>query len=403
MVPAGAGFFVRPEAVDGLAALVRKQGDGAGDFHQAFRNTIVHGGRTGDDGEGLLALIWPKLDGWQHNTGNHLGIAFSSGVSAGDALHCAAVWYRNTERAEVEDLDRQLQQLGVERVGRDEVRDPASAGTFREVAPVNYPGPSPEEIDNPDWWPVKAQKLGEEIADLGGTLGDVAGFVEDITGVDIFHLAALAVIGDWKALQEQAVLFRDTESGFADIAANINQGRYGIQDQWTGRAADGAKDWLDEYHTACLDLSGYCGAAGDAIEGLAKAAYHLMQDLKHGLGALIDILLLIYTKGATAAAKSGKNIVGFILDVIDALAEGKKLFGIIGGDVKQLLALVAAAIDQTGVIRATISAILALAHQFELGWGIADATRATARDIQLPSWPFTYDHPHADCGQGARV
>ncbi|MFC9253621.1 hypothetical protein [Amycolatopsis thailandensis] len=403
MVPTGPGFFVRPEAVDGLAGLVRRQGDGAGDFRQAFRNTIVHGGRTNDDGEGLLARIWPKLDGWQHDTRNHLGIAFGSGVSAGDTLHCTAVWYRDTERATAEELDRKLQEIKVERVGRDEVRDPSSAGTFREVAPVDYPGPSPEKIDNPDWWPVKAQEAAEEILDLGGTLGDVAGFVEDITGVDIFGLAARAVIGDWKALQEQAVLFRDTESGFAGIAANINQGRYGIQDQWIGRAADAAKDWLDKYHEACLDLSGYCGAAGDAIEGLARAAYHLMQDLKHGLGVLIEILLLIYTKGAIAAAKSGQKVVGFILDVIDALAEGKKLFGLFGGDVKQLLALISAAIDQTGVIRTTISAILALAHQFELGWGIVDATRATARDTELPSWPFTYDHPHANCGQGARL
>lgn len=403
MVPAGAGFFVRPEAVDGLAGLVRKQGDGAGDFHQAFRNTIVHGGRTGDDGEGLLALIWPKLDDWQHNTRNHLGLAFSWGVSAGDTLHCTAVWYRNTDRATAEELDRKLQEMGAERVGWDEVRDPASAGTFREVAPVDYPGPSSEKIDNPDWWPVKAEKAAEEIADLGGTLGDVAGFVEDITGVDIFHLAARAVIGDWKALQEQAVLFRDTESGFADIAANIQQGRYGIQDQWIGRAADAAKDWLDKYHAACLDLSGYCGAAGDAIEGLARAAYHLMQDLKHNLGALIDILLFIYTKGVTMAAKSGKNIVEFIVDVIDALAEGKKLFKLLDGDIKQLGALLASVIDQTGLIRAGISTLLALRHRFELGWGIVDATRATARTIELPSWPFTYHHPHADCEQGARV
>ncbi|GAB3721665.1 hypothetical protein GCM10027598_35610 [Amycolatopsis oliviviridis] len=403
MSPVGAGFFVRPDAVDGLAGLVRRQGDGAGDFKQAFRNTIVEGGRTNDDGEGLLARIWPKLDGWQHDTRNHLGIAFGTGVSAGDALHCASVWYRNTTRAKVEEMDGMLPEVKTERVGRDEVRDPASAGTFREVAPVDYPGPSKEKIDSPDWWPVKAGAMVEEILDLGGALGDVAGFVEGLTGVDIFQVAAGAVIGDWKALQEQAVLFRDTESGFAGIAANINQGRYGIQDQWIGRAADAAKDWLDKYHQACLDLSGYCGAAGDAIEGLARAAYHLMQELKHGLGALIDILLLIYAKGATAAAKSGKNVVGFIVDVIDALATGKKLIGLINGDVKQLAALVMAAIDQTGVIRITVSAILALSHEFELGWGIVDATRATARNTELPSWPFSYGHPHADCGQGARV
>lgn len=245
------------------------------------------------------------------------------------------------------------------------------------MAPVDYPGPSSEKIDNPDWWPVKAEKTAEEIVDLGGALGDVAGFVEDLIGVDIFHLAASAVIGDWKALQEQAVLFRDAESGFSYIAANMQQGRYGIQDQWIGRAADAAKDWLDKYHEACLDLSGYCGAAGDAIEGLARAAYHLMQDLKHGLGALVDILLLIYTKGAVMAAKTGKDIVGFILDVIDALVEGKKLFKLFGGDFKQLGALLAAAIDQTGLIRTTISALLALAHQLELGRGIGDAVGAT--------------------------
>lgn len=400
MVPAGAGFFVRPEAVDGLAGLVRKQGDGAGDFQQAFRNTIVRG----DDGEGLLALIWPKLDDWRDNTRNHLGIAFNWGVSGGDALHCAAVWYRNTDRAKVAELDRQLREIGGERVGRDEVRDPASAGTFREVAPVDYPGPDPAKIDDPAWWPVRAEKAAEDIVDLGGALGDVAEFVEDITGVDIFHLASRAVIGDWKALQERAVLFRDAESGFADIAANIHQGHYGIQDQWTGRAADAAMDWLDKYRTACLDLSGYCGAAGDAIEGLARAAYHLMQDLKHGLGALIDILLLIYTRGSTAAAKSGKKTVEFILEIIDAIAEGKNLWAVfIEGDAKQLVALVMAAIDQTGAIRATISAILALAHQVELGRAIGEATGAAARNVELPSWPFTYDHPHADCGQEVRV
>jgi uncharacterized protein YukE len=400
MAPAGAGFFVRPEAVDGLAGLVRKQGDGAGDFNQAFRNSIVPSG----DGEGLLALIWPKLDGWQHNTRNHLGIAFNWGVSGGDALHCAAVWYRDTDRAKVAELDRQLREMGVERVGRDEVRDPASAGTFRQVAPVDYPGPDPEKITDPAWWPVKTQKTVEEIVDLGGALGDVAGFIEDLTGVDVFQLAARAVIGDWSALQEQAVLFRDAESGFADIAANLNQGRYGIQDQWTGRAADAAKDWLDKYHAACLDLSGYCGAAGDAIEGLARAAYHLMQELKHGLGALVDIVLMIYTRGAATAAKSGKKNLEFILEIIDIIAEGKNLWKVlIKGDAKQLVALVMAAIDQAGVIRTIISSILALAHQFELGRAIGEATSATARNIELPSWPFTYDHPHAECGQEVRA
>ncbi|KZB84112.1 hypothetical protein [Amycolatopsis regifaucium] len=386
--------------MEGLAGLVRKQGDGAGDFQLAFRNTIVRG----DDGEGLLALIWPKLDEWRDNMRNHLGIAFNWGVSAGDALHCAAVWYRGTDRAKAAELDLQLRELGVERVGRDEVRDPASAGTFREVAPVDYPGPDPAKLTDPAWWPVRAEEAVEEVVGLGGALGDVAGFVKDLTGVDIFHVAASAVIGDWKALQERAVLFRDAESGFADIAANIHQGQYGIQDQWTGRAADAAMDWLDKYRTACLDLSEYCGAAGDAIEGLAKAAYHLMQDLKHGLGALIDILLLLYTRGSAAAARAGKKNVEFILEIISIIADGKNLWKVmIDGEAKQLVALAVAAIDQTGALRAIVSAILALAHQWELGRAIGEATGATARNIELPSWPFTYDHPHADCGQEVRA
>ena len=69
-----------------------------------------------------------------------------------------------------------------------------------------------------------------------------------------------------------AVLAADAGAGFDNIGANINQGRFGIQQPWTGEAADQAKNWLTAYHSSVIQLGHYFQGASQAIQALAQDA-----------------------------------------------------------------------------------------------------------------------------------
>jgi hypothetical protein len=405
---AGQGFAVDPGAVRGLGDLVLRAGAGADDFREWFDRVLSGGGGTDTErGEGFLANAWPKLDEWQRTAMSQTRTAAGLAEGGGRELHCVAHWYLVVDRAAAELLDRLNPEPDAARIPPDEVVDPGAAASFRDAVPAGYNGPDPAQIENPDWWPVKAEKMAEELGGLGGSLGDIAELIKILSGSDkdFITMIADAVVGDWTVLQQQAVLYADAAAGFANIATNINQGRFGIQEPWHGEAADQAKNWLTAYHSSVTQLAHYFQGASMAIQALARIAYHYMQEIRHLVSAAIDIALLILTKGKSLALRRGLSLAEVISEALAELGRGVDLVNFLkDGDLMALVQLIISLSDVVSLIQTAISALLGLAHQFEKERAIEDLLETTIAMGDPPQWPESYEHRDADCpAKGRKV
>ncbi len=399
-MPSGQGFFVEPDAVRALGELVLRAGAGADSYRRWFDRVLSGGGGFDTErGEGFLANAWPKLDEWQREGMSQSRFAADLGGQVGHRLRCVAQWYRVTDLEQARLLDQLNPEPDAPPVPAGEVRDPGSAAAFRDAVPVGYGGPDPAQIENPDWWPVKAEQEAEEILDLGGTLGDVAELIKTLTGADkdFITMIAEALAGDWSVLQRQAVLYADAAAGFENLAANINQGRFGIGRPWAGEAADRAKNWLTVYRASLLQLAHYYRGASQAIQALARIAYHLMQDIRHFYSAAIDIALLILTEGKSLEVKRGIRLVDTIAKIVTELSRAKDLKDFLDGDLLALVHLVMSFSEVVSLAQTAISALLGLAHQFAREDAIDDLLESTFGMGEPPRWPESYEHRDAKC------
>ncbi|MFK0246872.1 hypothetical protein ACIQUM_19400 [Amycolatopsis azurea] len=393
----GQGFSVEPAAVRGLGDLVLRAGAGADTYHEWFARLIV----AADGGEdNFLSIIGSKLDEWQRTALTQLRFTTDMASAAGHELRCVAHWYTKVDAQAAELLDRINPEPDAARIPADEVRDPVGATLFRDAVPVGYGGPDPDRITDPDWWPVKAEKEAEELYDLGGSLGDVAELIQLLTGSDKDFITIIAelIAGDWSVLQQQAVLYSDAAAGLDDIAANIDQGRFGIQEPWSGEAADRAKNWLTGYRASVVQLARYFRGASLAIQALAKLAYHLMQEIRHGYSSAIDIALMILTKGKKLGLEKGIGVAEVISNVLAELGRGGKLVDIFkDAKLRDIIQLVLSFDEVVGAIQTLISAALGLAHQFAGERAMDELLEALKAMGDPPQWPEDYEHRDAEC------
>ncbi|MEU9691913.1 hypothetical protein [Amycolatopsis japonica] len=397
----GQGFSVEPAAVRALGDLVLRASAGADSYRQWFDRLLGAGaGFDTERGEGFLAAAWPKLDLWQRTALSQSRFAADLAASGGHELRCVAHWYGVVDARAAELLDRLNPEPDAARVPADEVRDPVGAASFRDAVPVGYGGPDPEAVTDPAWWPVKAEQERQELLDLGGSLGDVAEVIKILTGSDKDFITMIAdlLVGDWTVLQEQAVLYNDAATGLENIAANIDQGRFGIQEVWAGEAADRAKNWLAAYRACVLQLAQYFRGACRAIQALAKLAYHLMQEIRHGYSSTIDIVLMILTKGRKLGLERGLRVVDVISEVLDEIGRGGKIAKIVEDrEIRDIIHLILSFDEVVGAIQTLISAALGLAHSFAGQKTLDELLEATIAMGEPPQWPEDYEHRDAEC------
>ncbi|RZQ60251.1 hypothetical protein [Amycolatopsis suaedae] len=395
------GFSVEPEAVCALGNLVARAGDAADTYRVWFDRVAGDGsGQDTEHGEGFLAQIWPKLDEWQEMSQSLARSAVGLAGTAGTELCCAGCWYSAVDKRVAERLDGIHPEPDAAPVPPDDVPGPGEARKFRDALPVGYAGPDQHKLEDPSWWPVKAWKEAEELTGLGGSLGDVAALIKVLTGSDKDFIEMLgdALVGDWSVLQKQAVVYADAAEGFGKIAVNIKHGQYGIQEPWTGEAADRAKNWLAAYHSAVTQLAQYFDHASQVIQALAQTAYHLMQTIRHSVSAAIDIALLILAEGKTIALKSGEDLVEVIQHVLASLGRGGNIIEFLENrDLVQLVHLVLSFLDAFGIAQTAVSTLLGWGHQIAMGEASARAAGITIAAAEPPRWPEFYEHRDAEC------
>lgn len=366
-------FRADPAAIGKLAALLERAGSAAG-ICAATANSGPNAA-----GEGLLGNLAAPLDRWQALCLANSRRAESLAHACDTTLVAAAKLYRETDKAAAEKADRSYPDALSERVKPDDVTDPGTAAQFTDIenASLNprtnepYPWSFQPSEDAFGGWNIELQRIADKIAGGAAISGPVRGLLTKVVGVDLLALVEKLVAGDWDALLAQGMAFEDIGTAFKRIKQNVDRGRYGIQEAWTGHAGEAARAWLTDYSYACAAHAKFCTEAGWKIKNFARAAYDAMQALDIALEGLLDAL------------------VGKVLKLGKALELG--LLGIVGlADGESLRQAIAGILAEVSPLRSAIDALTALAHT------VASISELVAGngEIAAKSWPGEpYKHP----------
>lgn len=366
-------FTADPAAIAKLGALAGRAGHAAGLY--AAQATIG----PSEWGEGLLNLLAKPLDQWQALFTTNTSRAQSLADAYDTSLVAVAKLYRETDHEAAAKADRSYPEAHSERVDADHVVSPETAAAFTDFdnAALNprtgeeYPGSLVPSEDAFGGWNIEVQKIADKIFGGAAISGPVRGLLTKIVGTDLLEGIEKFVVGDWDGLLQQGMVFEDTGLAFGKIKQNIDRGRLGIQDRWTGHAGEAARAWLTNYSYACAAQAKFCTEAGWKIKNFARAAYDGMQVLDLALESLLDAVL-------GKVLKLGKALEGALLGIV-GLSEGESLRTAIAGIMSEVTPL-----------RNAVDALTTLAHSVA---GIAELVAGNG-EVAMQTWPGEpYKHP----------
>ncbi|MCR6490792.1 hypothetical protein M8542_49190 [Amycolatopsis sp. OK19-0408] len=366
-------FTADPAAIAKLGALAGRAGHAAGLY--AAQATIG----PSEWGEGLLNLLAKPLDQWQALFATNTAKAQTLANAYDTSLVAVAKLYRETDHEAAAKADRSYPEAHSERVEADDVASPETAAAFTDFdnAALNprtgeeYPGSLVPGEDALGGWNIEVQKIADKIFGGAAISGPVRGLLTKIAGTDLLTDLEKFVAGDWDGLLQQGMVFEDTGLAFGKIKQNIDRGRLGIQDRWTGHAGEAARAWLTDYSYACAAHAKFCTEAGWKIKNFARAAYDGMQVLDLALESLLDAVL-------GKVLKLGKALEGALLGIV-GLSEGESLRTAIAGIMSELTPL-----------RNAVDALTTLAHSVA---GISELVAGNG-EIAVQTWPGEpYKHP----------
>ncbi|OXM64602.1 MULTISPECIES: hypothetical protein [Amycolatopsis] len=288
--------------------------------------------------------------------------------------------YASTDRRAAAALDRTYPDALSERIDADDVAAPETAATFTDFddasrdprhPELEYTGPDNPSEDAYGGWNIELQKISDKIFGAASVSGSVRGLLAKLIGIDLLTVVQKLVAGDWDALLRQGMVFEDTGLAFGKIKQNIDRGRYGIQELWTGHAGEAARAWLTDYSYACAAHARFCTEASWKIKNFARAAYDAMLALDIALEALLD-------SGLGAVLKIGSRAKAVLMGII-GLADGESIRQAIAGIMTDATALGTA-----------VDALNALAHTVQ---SIAEMVAGNG-EIAAQAWPGEpYRHP----------
>lgn len=367
----GVGFFADPDGIELLALLMDRQTYAASLYRDQLNRPDV---TTSQRDEGLLGVVFPTVNHWLALARVNTSTAERLATGARDEFDRAARSYADTDAGTSARLDRTYPPAHAAALSLSQTPDPAKAGRLQDEEDASadprdphrtYAGPP--ELDDADpaktllsdeGWPTGLEKAVQETLGTGGLLATFTGIIQDITGVDVVEKVNALLGGDWRQLYREAVLFGDTGHAFRAVRANVLNGRVGVEQYWQGNAAGGAEQWLDTYAAASGRHAEFVTEAGKRIFDWAQASYHLMENLRDGLGLVLDLVLAIVSEGSSEeielAIEAFEATVGDVGTVV-GFAQGD--------DVPQrLIGLVASLCETVQGVSDTTTALLALAH-----------------------------------------
>ncbi|MFG2167880.1 WXG100 family type VII secretion target [Micromonospora chersina] len=243
-------------------------------------------------------------------------------------LRAAAGYYRTTDLANAERLDRTLPPA-VDRcitaLELELANNPCAPANFVDVRDVrghlDTPG-DPDEPANPLGW--------MDYISPANWLNEV---FNHVFGFDPIGRIQSQVSGDWEALATTAPVVDNIGGALHDLAYNIQSGTTTLRPLWHGVAGDGAFRYFTTTANATADLHTPMSAISKAYREMADAVWSAGEALGGVVKSLIDAAIIagIAAAAGTVTSETG---VGALVGYGVAAAEVANMFRLWGGATK---------------------------------------------------------------------
>jgi hypothetical protein len=365
----GYGFRVDAEAVSQLGMLVDRQGQRA---MEHLNQDLVVKGTLDEAREGILFTVWPALDRWQELARTNTSRGMELATKGGYGFQQAAMLYRKLDTVQAGLLDDTYEPAtSCLRPLDDGMTHQPPGHAFDDLMEQCRPDSATAEVRRE--LATLAHNIvteGERIMGLVSYFGQYRQLIKDVVGFDPYEEIGKVVVGDWEALGRDAIGLANTSDGFDAIKANLDQGRFEIQELWTGNAAGQAQEWLAGYSCACGQHAEFLRRASEEVLHFTRGVYHRYAALSSAIDTAVDTFMDAVLK-APLTPVFGEAI---------ALLRGENRLEIWGS-----LFLAFSKISEV------VGQIMMLAHSFA---GITE-TVAGMGEAATASWPpEPYDHPN---------
>lgn len=290
-------LVVEPTALTGFARQVDRAGIDVAEIRNYFH-------RYADAGTGGEAFSLAK-SGHEHavrviaTTLNRLACLLQSSAPE---LNAAAGYYRTTDLAAADSLDRTLPP-GVDRcITRLELElaaNPCTPANFADPRDITGRLKPPGEPDNP------ANSLA--FMDYLSPSSWTNSVFDRVFGFDPIGKIQERVFGDWEALAVMAPVIGNVGEALHDLAYNIQSGATTLRPQWQGTAGDSAFRYFTTTANAVSDLRQPLNAISQAYREVADAVWAIGEALGGTIKALLDAAIIagIAAAAGTVTAETG--------------------------------------------------------------------------------------------------
>ncbi|MGC4874974.1 hypothetical protein ACLQ26_01740 [Micromonospora sp. DT43] len=286
-------------------------------------------------------------------------------------LQAAAGYYRTTDLANADRLDRALPPAGdrcITALELELANNPCAPENFVDVRDVRG------HLDTPGDPAKPANSLGW--MDYISPANWVNEVFNHVFGFDPIGRIQSQVSGDWEAVAKMAPVVDNIGGALHDLAYNVQAGTTTLHPVWQGVAGDGAFRYFTTTANATADLHTPLAAISKAYREMADAVWSAGEAIGGVVKSLIDGAIIMGAAAAAGTVTSASGV-GAIVGYGVAAAEVANMFRLWG--------------EATKLCQQISAAILAFR-------AILTRELSSLDTVALPALPDggRYDHPLAD-------
>lgn len=299
-----AGFSANPAALQAMGAQLTRVSDDVA----AIR---AHLGKIDPSAfSGLTAPIRPRFEDVLHSRVSAAVDAQSAAYQTGNEISQTATSYQQSDHAQSAAFDAKLPDAKPLDWGQDlEPTDKQNAPAYADVN-----NPQGRLIDPPDYQ-EEMQWKPSLLTDAGNVVSFVRAVIKLIIGVDPLQSCEELAAGNWVEIRQFSDRFNNAAWAFRDCADNIQASQNSSAQDWTGNAADGARNYLVQLADGFIGGYDRNEFLADQLKDFAEGVFESMNVLTDLVGDWVNARLLpAIASIGIAGATEEIPVVDFITD-----------------------------------------------------------------------------------------
>lgn len=259
---------------------------------------------------GITSSIRPRFEDVLHSRVSAAVDAQTAAYQAGFEISQTATSYQQSDRAQSAAFDAKLPDS--KELTWGEGSEPSDKQNAPAYADVN--DPQGRLIDPPDYQ-EEMQWKPSLLSDAGSVVSLVRDVIKTIIGVDPLQACEEAAAGNWVEIRQFSDRFNNAAWAFRDCADNIQAGQTSSEQDWTGNAADGARNYLVQLAEGFYGEYDRNELLADQLKEFAEGIFESMNVVTDILGDWVNSKLLpAIASIGIAGATEEIPIVDFITD-----------------------------------------------------------------------------------------